>query len=112
MAPASRKRSATANNVPKLIDDKRKHLEKALSAGQRDQILLAEAKEEIETRRDLAKSLRYSTDSFNAALNNISGSMFQLDNSICHAFKSYAFRSSASCKPKFILPTQLWSVSV
>ncbi len=68
--------------MPKLIDNKRKHLQKALSAAQRDQILLQEAKEDKETRRVLASSIRESSQSFNAAMQNISGSLSQLANGI------------------------------
>ena len=57
-------------------------MEKALSAAQRDQILLQEAKEDKETRRDLATSMRESSQSFNAAMQNISGSLSQLENGI------------------------------
>ncbi len=44
--PISRKRPATANNnvVPRLIDNKRGHLEKSLSSGQRDQIFFVRSK--------------------------------------------------------------------
>lgn len=40
-----RKRAAT-NQIPLLVDNKRKHLERNLSAAQRDQLILNEAKEE------------------------------------------------------------------
>ena len=41
---SSLKRKNTDNPVPKLIDEKRRHLEKGLSARQRDQLLFSEAK--------------------------------------------------------------------
>ena len=40
----SRKRKPVPNEVPKLIDNKRKYLQKALSAAQRDHMLINEAK--------------------------------------------------------------------
>lgn len=40
--------------VPKLIDNKRKHLEWDSSATQRDQLLLEEAKEDSKFKRNLA----------------------------------------------------------
>jgi hypothetical protein len=46
------------NNVTKLIDNKRRHLERHLSSAQRDQILLDEAKEDARFRKDLTKAIR------------------------------------------------------
>ena len=47
--------------VVKLIDKKPKHIERKLSAAQRDEILLEEAREDRMFRRDLAESLKSST---------------------------------------------------
>ncbi len=52
------KRGATQNNAPRLIDDKCKPLERKLSATQRDCSLLNEAKEDKETKKQLAKATR------------------------------------------------------
>ena len=41
-----KKRKLSDNYVPKLIDDKRKKMERHLSAAQRDQLLFNEAKED------------------------------------------------------------------
>jgi hypothetical protein len=43
-ASGAQKRKATENAVPKLVDNKRKHLEKNLSAAKRDKILINEGK--------------------------------------------------------------------
>ncbi len=72
----TRKRPSTfANVVPCLIDNKRRHLEKALSSAQRDQVFLDEAKEDKEIRRDLGNAVRDSSAAFNNALANIGTSM-------------------------------------
>ena len=75
--PVSRKRSVPVSIFPKLIDNKRKHLEKPLSVAQRDQILMTEAREDKEIRQNLASSLRESSNSFNTALQSMIGSMHQ-----------------------------------
>ena len=75
----NRKRKSV-NPVPKLIDKKRKHLEKTLSAAQRDALLLTEAKEESKFRKDLADATREATSCFSSALNNVSSSMTQVGN--------------------------------
>ena len=66
------------NQVPKLIDNKRKHLEKTLSAAQRDGLLLNEAKEESKFRKDLADATREATSCFSKALKDVSSSMAQV----------------------------------
>ena len=50
VVPSKRK----GNCVPQLIDNKRKHLERNLSAAQRDQLLIKEAKEDSKFKKDLA----------------------------------------------------------
>ena len=64
---SNRKRTHTResiNKVPKLIDQKRKHLQKNLSAAQRDKLLFEEAKKEASFRRELGDSLKQSNDNF------------------------------------------------
>ena len=74
----SLKRAATPNNVSRLIDNKRKHLERKLSATQRDCILINEAKEDKEMKKELANIMRESKNSFKEALDGMSGAMNQL----------------------------------
>ena len=71
--------------VPKLIDDKCKHLEKTLSAAKRDQMLLNEAKEDVKFRKDLAEATSRSIESFTNALEGISSTMAQLGKGICQS---------------------------
>ena len=73
------------SQVPKLIDNKRKHLEKNLSAAQRNQLLLTEAKEDSKFRKDLAEAMRQSTTSFSSALDGINQSMMQIGNGLCRS---------------------------
>ena len=55
-------------NVGKFVDDKRKHLQRNLSAAQRDKMLLDEAKEDAQFRKDMTEALRESTESFSKVL--------------------------------------------
>ena len=63
------------NNVVKLIDSKRKHLEINLSSAQRDQILINEAKEDAQFRKDLTQAIRESTESFSTSIKEVSDAM-------------------------------------
>ena len=78
------------NVVPKLIDNKRKHLEKNLSASQRDKLLFAEAKEDAKFKIDLAESLRLSSESFAKSLEQVSNSMVNVGNSMCRSIEMLA----------------------
>ena len=71
-----------SNVVPLLVDNKRKHLEKGLSAKQRDQILLKEAKEENIFRKDLCEPIRSSNELFAQAMTSMSASMAEIAKSL------------------------------
>ena len=58
-----RKRVAS-NPVPKLIDNKRKHMEHQLSASQRDQLLMNESKEDADFKKNIAEGIRQSNQTF------------------------------------------------
>ena len=73
--------------VPKLIDNKRKHLEKSLSAAQRDQLLIKEAKEDAQFRRDLAEAMRQSTESFAQSIKDVSKAMADLGAGVCRSIE-------------------------
>ena len=69
---SNRKRKhESISKVPKLIDQKRKLLEKHLSVAQRDNLLLGEAKEEAPFRRELSDSLKQSNDNFLKAMDRL-----------------------------------------
>ena len=72
-----RKRKSSST-VPILIDNKRKHLEKALSTAQRDQILMKEAQNDADFRRDISKAIRESNEYFASSIKEISQSMTDL----------------------------------
>ena len=57
------KRKASDKTI-KLVDNKRKHMERELSAAQRDKLLIDEAKEEKQFKKDMAQAMRDSMISF------------------------------------------------
>lgn len=76
--PSIGKRKRTENPVPKLIDNKRKHLERQLSASQRDQILINESKEDSEFKKNIAEAIRQSNETFGQCLQQMSMSIQQV----------------------------------
>ena len=85
-----RSKRKSESQVPVLIDNKRKHLQKSLSAAQRDSLLFNEAKEDMQYRKDLAEAMRQSTDSFSKALEGISNSMLQIGTGLCRSLEVMA----------------------
>ncbi|XP_046843506.1 uncharacterized protein LOC124437579 [Xenia sp. Carnegie-2017] len=77
----TRKRKAMAM-VPRLIDNKRKHLERQLSAAQRDQLLLKEAKEDAQFRKDMTDAIKQSDVTFATAMQQMSQSIAQVAQSM------------------------------
>lgn len=72
-----------------LVDDKRKHLERRLSASQRDSLLLKEAKEDREERKEFREMMKNANDSFVHALDNMSQSMLSISNAIARSMEAF-----------------------
>ena len=86
----SRKCKPVPNEVPKLIDNKRKYLQKALSAAQRNHMLINEAKEETKFRRELAESMKQSSTRLSDVIKDIGSSMKQRGEGISHSMELLA----------------------
>ena len=76
--------------VPQLIDNKRKNLERNLSAAQRDQLLVKEARDDSRFRKDMADAMRESTKSFTESIQAVSRSMSDLGNGISRSIELLA----------------------
>ena len=72
------KRKSMENPVPRLIDDKRRHMQCQLSAAQRDQLLINESKEETQFKRDIAEAIRQSNETFGQSMQQMSMSILQV----------------------------------
>ena len=72
------KRKSVENPIPKLIDNKRKHLERQLSASQRDQILINESREEAQFKKDIAEAIRQSNQTLGQCMQQMSMSILQV----------------------------------
>eukprot|EP00112_Aurelia_sp_Birch-Aquarium-sp1_P002610 Seg129.7 transcript_id=Seg129.7/GoldUCD/mRNA.D3Y31 product="hypothetical protein" protein_id=Seg129.7/GoldUCD/D3Y31 len=79
---SARKRPVPHSMAPVLIDNKRKHMERQLSAGQRDKLLMEEGKEERKFRKELSKSIQESNALFADSLKAMSSSMVALASSM------------------------------
>ena len=84
---SSAKHKSEENQVLKLIDNKQKHLEKTLSAAQRGQLLLQEAKDDTQFLKTSTETLRESNRVFAEPLHGISESMTDLGNNFCRSMQ-------------------------
>ena len=75
------------DSVPKLIDSKRKHLEKKLSAAQRNELLIKEAKEDALFRKELADAMQESAEFFSQSIESVSKAMTDLGAGVCRSLE-------------------------
>ena len=73
-----RKRTSSENPVPKLIDNKRKHVERQHSASQCDQILINESTETQLKKKDVAEAIRQANDTFGQCMQQMSMYILQV----------------------------------
>ena len=64
-------KKSSEDPVAKLIGEKRRYLERRLSASQRDAFLIKEAQEDQLERKELCEMLKSSTDTLKSALKNM-----------------------------------------
>ena len=87
LEPTPKRKKPADNPVPQLIDNKRKNLEKQLSAAQRD---VQEAKDESQSRREIAQAVKESNAGSIEALKSMTESMSQISQAFCKSFEALA----------------------
>jgi len=73
--------------IPQLIDNKRKHMERQLSAAQRDQLLLQESKEDSKFKKDMTEAIKQSDQTFANAMQQMSQSIVQVAESLTQSLR-------------------------
>ena len=66
------------NPIPKLIDNKRKNLERNLSARERDSLLLKETKDDALFRKEMCQAIRESNNVFASSIQAMSNAMTKI----------------------------------
>ena len=95
-ASGAQKRKPTENAVPRLVDNKRKHLEKNLSAAERDKILINEAREDKEVRKNFTDVMKESNQCFLKAMECMSKSMSDVAAGISRSMEMVAHVASTN----------------
>ena len=97
---ASKKRLLPANPTPTFVDNKRKKLEKQLSAKQRDMVLINAAKKEIDLKTNIAHGLVESNKSINSAMTKMADSINSLGAGLVQGFGMLAQALSQNQQPQ------------
>lgn len=87
---SQKKNNVSVNPTPRFVDNKRKNMEKNLSAGQRDQVYLKMAKDELILKKNLVDKLTAATIESNKALEKMSASIESVGKSIGEGLKHLA----------------------
>lgn len=85
--------------IPRLVDNKRKHLEKTLSAAQRDKMLLDKAKEDALFRKDIAKAMKESNKTFSESVEKLSASITAMSDGISRSMERIAQAMCSQARP-------------
>ena len=96
------KRKVGGSILPGLIDNKQKHLERNLSAAQRDQLFMKEMKNDAEFRKDLLQIVRESNDCFSNSVKEISKSMSDLSKGLCASVELLSWAIASQPEPQFL----------
>ena len=75
-------KAKSLNPTPRFVDNKRKNMEKSLSASQRDQVYLNMAKQELKLKQNIVDQLATATRESNNAIEKISQSIESVGKSI------------------------------
>ena len=96
----AQKRKSVKNVVPILVDNKRKHLEKNLSAAERDRILINEAKDDKEARINFTAAMKDSNECFLKAMECMTKSVSEVGAGISRSLEILAHAASGSRLPQ------------
>jgi hypothetical protein len=107
---SSNKKRKPENPLPKLIDNKRRNMERQLSAAQRDQLLLTESKEDAQFKRDITMAIRQSNSTFENSMQQMSSSIIQVAQSLSQSMEIMSRGFMQQNNPNVIPPQHIGHV--
>lgn len=78
------------STIPKLVDNKRKHMEKRMSQAQRDQFLMSTAKDDLLMKRDMLEAFQKSNQTLDDAISKMTNCLTSLGNGIAQGMQMLA----------------------
>ena len=87
--------------VPRLVDNKRKQMEKALSQSKRDQILMNSAKEDLIMKKQMIASLEDSNKSLQSTMEKMTESLSAMAEGISSGMRMIAMAMSGPTQQHF-----------
>ena len=98
---AKKKAKVSVSAVPRLVDNKRKQMEKALSQSKRDQILLNSAKEDLIMKKQMIASLEDSNKSLQSTMQKMTESLSAMAEGISTGMRMIAMAMSGPTHQQF-----------
>lgn len=97
---SSKKKKMATSPVPRLVDNKRKQMEKSLSQSKRDQILMNSLKEDMVMKREMVESFEKSNKSLESTMKRMTDSLTVMAEGISEGMKMIAMAMTAPQQPQ------------
>lgn len=88
--PTGNRRQVNVSRIPKLVDNKRKHMEKGLSQAQRDHLLMKQAKEEVDIKKQMLSAFEASNVSIENSISKLTTCLTSLGEGIASGMQALA----------------------
>lgn len=80
--PVREKGKVSVSNIPKFVDNKRKHMEKSLSQAQRDHLLMSTAKGDMHLKKDMLAAFERSNKTLDDSISKMTTCLTSLGEGI------------------------------
>ena len=97
--PISTKGQVHVSSIPKLVDNKRKHMDKCLSQAQRDQFLMSTAKDDAIMKKDMLHAFEKSSETLEDAISKMTDCLTSQGNGIAQGMQMLATALSNTNPP-------------
>ena len=91
--------TVAVSKIPKLVDNKRKHMENALSQAQRDQLLISAAKEDVLMKREMLNSFERSNKTMEESIGKMTNCLTFLGKGIATGMRMLANAIAGAHQP-------------
>lgn len=92
----TKKAKISVSKIPQLVDNKRRHMEKALSQAKRDQILMNAAKEDLLMKKEMMSAFAQSNKTFENTMEKMTASLSLMAEGLSDGMKMIAMAMTAT----------------
>ena len=99
-------RKRVSSSPPRVVDNKKEHLEKPLSAAKRDEVLLRSAKEELDLSRQFMQEMKESQNALSTMGKSVPASLESLGNGISNGLTMLAMAMNPKVMQQYQMQNQ------